>query len=63
MPTPIKKAGRPKTGRLRVPVTLLPAELKRLDQLRKSKPRGIYVGKILMEQPLDPFAAFRALKK
>lgn len=63
MPTPTRKRGRPKSDRKRVVVRLSPPEIKRLDQLRKSKARGVYVGKLLMEQPLDPFAAFRALKK
>lgn len=63
MPTPSKGPGRPPTGRKRTPITLLPAEIDRLDQIRKNKPRGVFLGKLIMAQSIDPFHAFRHLKK
>jgi hypothetical protein len=63
MPTPSRGPGRPKSGRKRVVCRFSPAELTRLDQLRKTKARGVFLGKLIMAQPLDPFAAFRLLKK
>jgi len=63
MPTPTNGPGRPKSNRLRTVCRFTKEERTRLDQLRKSKPRGVYLGKIVMAQPLDPFDAFHRLKK
>lgn len=63
MPTSDKSGpGRPKTGRKRVPVRLTNEECVRLDVLRRGKARGVYLGKLIMSQPADPFHAFRQLK-
>lgn len=63
MPTSNKGRGRPKTGRVRVVCRFTKAEKERLDQLRKTKPRGVYLGKLVMREPLSPFESFRLLKK
>lgn len=57
------KRGRPPSNRKRVVCRFTEAELARLDQLRKSKPRGKYLGKLVMEQHLNPFDAFKLFKK
>jgi hypothetical protein len=62
MPTPNKR-GRPKVYRQRVAVTFSKAELERIDTLRKAKPRGVYLGALVMTQPLDPFTKFRQLQR
>lgn len=63
MPTSPKRAGRPKTGRSRVVIRLTKPERERLDTLRKRKARGVYVGDLVMKQPLNAFDQFRILKK
>lgn len=56
-------AGRPLSGRVRVPVRLTKAELTRLNLLRKGKPYGVYLGPLIMAQPVSPFAKFLQLEK
>lgn len=64
MTTPLKRGrGRPAAGRKLLRLSLLPAELDRLDRLRGSKPRGTYVGECLMKQPLSPFSAFTQIQR
>lgn len=58
-----KGPGRPKTGRFVVAVRLTKDETKRLDSLRRNKARGVYLGKLIMDQPLNAFDTFRLLKK
>jgi len=56
-------AGRPATGRVRVPIRLTRAEKERLDLLRKGQPFGVYLGKLIMAQPVSPFAKFLQIQK
>jgi len=58
-----KGPGRPKSGRIRTVCRFTKEEIKRLDQLRGSKARGVYLGKLVLSQPLDPFTAARSLLK
>lgn len=67
MPTPRKTSGRPKTGRARYIIRFTGEEIERLDSLRKSKAkkqaRGVYLGGLVMKQPLNPFEKFRLLRR
>lgn len=67
MPTPHKPSGRPKTGRARYIIRFTDEEIERLDSLRKSKAkkpaRGVYLGMLVMKQPLNPFEKFRLLRR
>lgn len=66
MPTS-KHRGRPKTGRSRYIIRFTEEEVSRLDVLRKAKAkkpaRGVYLGGLIMAQPINPFEKFRLLKK
>lgn len=63
MPTSFKRRGRPKTGRKGALCRFTKPELDRLDTLRRKKPRGVYLGLLVMAQPLDPFEQFKLLKR
>lgn len=67
MPTSPKKKkgkpGRPKTGRVRSVVRFSKPESDRLDLLRKKTARGVYLGGLIMAQPLNPFDKFKLLQR
>lgn len=56
-------AGRPKANRKVVEVGFTEEELARCDALRGSKARGVWLGKLILSQPLSPFQKFSVLRK
>lgn len=67
MPTLLKKPrnspGRPKTGRKRRVMRFTQDELDRLDLIRRKDARGVFLGKLIMAAPLNPFDRFKLLAK
>jgi hypothetical protein len=68
LPKPIpakkgRKLGRPKTGRKRTVCRFTQPEIDRLNTLRRKKSRGVYLGSLIMAQPLNPFDKFKLLAK
>jgi hypothetical protein len=56
-------AGRPPAGRTMKKVRMTQAAWDRLDTLRKGKPRGAHLEKMIDAQPLSPFEKFNLLRK
>lgn len=56
-------AGRPLSHRIAYEIRLTDEERDRMDALRASKPRGVWLGKLILAQPLSPFQRFSALTR
>lgn len=64
MPTPKSKPhGRPPEGRLKITVSFSRKGLDGIDARRGKTPRGKYLDKLVLAQPLSPFYKFRLLEK